>query len=269
MKIYCINLKRSTDRKTFQLEQARSLGLEIEFVDAVDFMSLAEDELIEAAQCWTRPIVGKDVGCFHSHRNAWRLVAEGTEPAIIMEDDVVFSDDLPSVIEALQAENFPDYRVYDLEFASRPHVLEKKAEWVRFGITATRIFVNKVGAGCYVITPKAAKRLLEEVGKYVMVDSWLWTRPWIEQVQIEPCPASQARDVRSHPSQSFGFELSTGIAQASTQPAIFHQKSWWRKKLIRLGLTFDQAGSYLKSVFRGERRMLKVQAESFRNTDIA
>lgn len=256
MKIYCINLARSADRRAFQLAQAQRLGLDIEFIDAVDFKGLSESTLHEAAQHWTRPIVGKDVGCFHSHQKAWQQVAKGKEPAMILEDDIVFSNVLPEVLQALSGQHFPQNRVYDLEYAPRKHVLAKKPIWKAGSVMATRMFINKVGAGCYVISPWVAQNLLNNVATYAMVDSWLWTRPWIEQVQIEPCASAQSRDLEV---SAKNIQLST----AGPQPKEYAPISWFRAKQIRLALTFDQLGSFILALMFGKQRMLKFMPEQF------
>jgi len=258
MKIYCINLNRSIDRKNFQIAQAKRLGLEIEFIQAVDFKTLDENTLIEAAQHWTRPIVGKDVGCFHSHQKAWEKVAENFEPALIIEDDIVFSNSLPEVLSVLSKQPFPLNRVYDLEYAPRKHVINRTPLWEKEEIVATRMWINKNGAGSYVLTPEVAKRLRRESEHYVMVDSWLWTRPWIDQVQIEPCPCSQLRDIEDTLDQPTCIAMSTGELKE------YQQFSWLRKKTTRLKLTVDQIPSFSKALISGESRMLNINLNTFK-----
>lgn len=256
MKIYCINLERSTDRRVFQEDQARRLGLSLEFVSAVDYRSLPESELIDAAQYWTRPIVGKDVGCFRSHRLAWERIAAANEAAIVMEDDVVLSTSFPSLLAALAERPFPRNRIYDLEYAPRKHVLQKSPIWSYGHFNARKLFINKNGAGCYALRPEVAQRLLAKAQPYVMVDSWMWTRPWIDQVQIEPCPAAQILDLEETPSR-------IDHATSGLEAIEYAQNSWFRKKWIRLLLTANQLPALLQSLWSGDRRMLSIRQDDF------
>ena len=60
-------------------------------------------------------------------------------------------------------------------------------------ITATKIFQNKNGAGCYCLSSSAAKRLLLDAKREVfkLTDAFIWNRTWAEFLQIEPAPAIQ------------------------------------------------------------------------------
>jgi len=255
VKIFCINLPRSRDRRDFQRKQAANHGLEINFLEAIDYKNLSESDLQRAAQCWTRPIVGKDVGCFRSHKAAWQKISSSSGLCMVIEDDIVFSHSIASAVGLIEAQHSDPFAVYDLEYAPRKHLLGKEQVWRVNGITARELYVNKCGAGCYVLSPLAAKRLLAEVDEYAMVDSWLWTRPWINKIQIEPCPAAQIRDLTNNPQ----FEAAT----SGPAPVEYSQYNWFDKKRIRLRLTMDQAKSAIKGLMAGEKRDLIVDRSDF------
>lgn len=255
MQIFCINLPRSQDRRDFQRQQAALHGLDICFLEAIDYKHLSESELKRAAQFWTRPIEGKDIGCFHSHRSAWERVSSSSGLCMVVEDDVVFSNLIKQAIDLVEIQHSDPFAVYDLEYAPRQHLLGKEPLWSFDGLTARELFINKCGAGCYVLSPLAAKRLLAEVSEYAMVDSWPWTRPWITKIQIEPCPAAQVRDLFDRPE----FEAYT----SGSDPKWYSPSSWIRKKQIRLRLTMDQAKSAIKGLMAGEKRDLIVDRSDF------
>lgn len=255
MEILCINLKRSADRRQFQERQAEVLGLNLRFLDATDYRDLSVSELANAARHWTRPIVGKDVGCFQSHRRAWEVVARMHAPCVILEDDIVFTKNIVAILREIETKEFPDNRVYDLEFEPRKHLIAKRAMWQKNGFYASQLFINKTGAGCYVLTPYVARRLLSEVGVYAMVDSWLWTRPWLQMMQIEPCPAAQSRDLE----QKYAFETATTQAKE----AYLSTGSLLSRKLLRASLTADQLFNFCRGVIVGENRRLNFNREDF------
>jgi GR25 family glycosyltransferase involved in LPS biosynthesis len=256
MKIYCINLKRAKERRDFQIGQAKRLNLDITFVDAVDYHDISKEELSQAADCWTRPIAGKDVGCFLSHKSCWEIISENTEPSMIIEDDIVFSTDIKKSLDAIAAVPFPKNRVYDLEYSPSRHTLEVNPDWDIKAHTATRIYINKAGAGCYILTPYVAAQLLGSIGSFAMVDSWLWTRPWIEQIQIEPCPAMQSLYFETHGD--------TSIPKSNEMHEIYDQTRYLKKKYLRLKLTIDQLkGGVLRGLIWGKKRNLKISLKSF------
>ena len=257
MRILCINLKRSKDRYQFQEQQARKYGLVLEFIEAIDYKDLSVEQLETAAKHWTRPIVGKDVGCFMSHRRAWSVVEASSEPCVIVEDDIVFSDQICHALKAIESHSFSADQIYDLEFAPRKHLISRFAVWEDPPVLARRMFINKTGAGCYVLTPQVATRLLKEVKPYVMVDSWLWTRPWLQVIQVEPCPAAQSRDL----SAFYDFESATSQGDIlSYAPGTF-----FRRKKIRLSLTLDQLKKFVIGLMFGVNRALKLDLEQYQH----
>ena len=72
MKIFVISMKSYKERREFQIRQATKLNLEISFIDAVNGSEICKEKLQAAANKWTRPIFSKDIGCYLSHRKAWR-----------------------------------------------------------------------------------------------------------------------------------------------------------------------------------------------------
>jgi GR25 family glycosyltransferase involved in LPS biosynthesis len=260
MKIYCINLPRSVERRRFQENQAKRLNLDLTFIDAIDYRDIPESQLLQAANYWTRPINGKDVGCFHSHKVCWGIIAKENEPAMIIEDDIIFSKDINNVLRTIATEPFPKNRVYDLEYAPSRHTLAVNPHWQTDDLIATKIYINKVGAGCYILTPQVAAELLKSRAAFVMVDSWLWTRPWLEQLQIEPCPAVQSIYMAAP-----GNEV---IQKSGDSQENYKQASYLIKKYLRLKIIIDQVkGGVLRGLIWGKKRHLRILHGSFTNLE--
>ena len=195
MKVYALCLKGYQNRQTFQELQARRYGLDLEVISAVDGSLLSVEQLQDAANYWSRPITAKDLGCFLSHKKVWKLVQKCQEPAIIIEDDVVFSPIISDAINEISLKDNSNEVIYDLEYVPRNHFLAKKPKWFSKNgqITATKIFQNKNGAGCYCLSSSAAERLLLDAKREVfnLTDAFIWNRTWAEFLQIEPAPAIQ------------------------------------------------------------------------------
>ncbi|GAA2848509.1 GR25 family glycosyltransferase involved in LPS biosynthesis [Aminobacter aminovorans] len=70
-------------------DQAKSLGVKLDRLAAVDGASLAKSEVLSAGA----------LGCFQSHRAAWAMVAEVEDQyAAVFEDDTHLSSDLPKFL---------------------------------------------------------------------------------------------------------------------------------------------------------------------------
>ena len=193
MKIYIISLDNYQDRQKFQLKQALKFDLDIEIISAIDAKVLTESDLQEAANLWSRPINAKDVACFLSHKKIWQLISDKCERALIIEDDIVFNDQIKEVINNISLKNSERGEIYDLEYVPRRHLLAKSPEWVskNSNISATKIYQNKNGLGCYCLDHISANKLLDEKINYAMADAYVWTRKWAKYLQIEPAPAIQ------------------------------------------------------------------------------
>lgn len=101
MKIFVINLKRSVKRRKNIERQLTQLGLKYELTEAIDgiewgkerFRGLIEDGLIDR-------LPSGHLACGLSHHFLYkRIVDENLPQALILEDDIVLSDELPKIIK--------------------------------------------------------------------------------------------------------------------------------------------------------------------------
>lgn len=130
MNIYLINLDRAQDRLAWFMKRYQSLGVPIVRIAAVDGKKLTEAE----CQWWSRradriaAISHAEIGCFLSHRKAWRAITRSDDDwGFIAEDDVVFhenaaqfirnSDWLPQSGDIVKAETTGSARI---ELSAKP-----------------------------------------------------------------------------------------------------------------------------------------------------
>jgi GR25 family glycosyltransferase involved in LPS biosynthesis len=256
VRVLVINAPFYHERRAFQMRQARRLGLTFEFVDGFDASKLSDEDAQAAADHWTRPIVKKDVACFHSHRAALKRVAEGHEWVLVLEDDVVLSDRLIGVLDAIKARPLNEYSAFDLEFVPKRHLLARRAEWqnAEGSVVASRIYQNKIGLAAYVVSPKAAARMLAERTDYAMIDAFFWTRTWLKSYQIEPAPAVQ-----------LVFIPSDDAKMASALPLHFFMSRKPMKRFRqRLANRLNDAHRFLLGLLYGQSRMLRCDEAEFR-----
>src|SRR4051794_12383587 len=99
--VLLINLRQSSDRLRFQEQQFARLGIPFERLDAVEANSIAEGVYADVVCAWQRPISRGELGCFLSHRVAWQRVVDSGRSALVVEDDVLLSDNLVTVLSQL------------------------------------------------------------------------------------------------------------------------------------------------------------------------
>ncbi len=119
MKIYVINLARATERRKKMQAQADKLGIQLDFIEAVDgkTMSDADRALVDHAKrrkISLYPLTDNEIGCWFSHRRCMQhLIDRGDAMATILEDDAALAPGFPRVLEAIEAKGLP-FDVVDL-----------------------------------------------------------------------------------------------------------------------------------------------------------
>lgn len=109
MKIYCVNLKRSHERRKAMEAQFAKYGLEHEFIEAVDGSQLTDEYVRKVYSLWrTRFRRGKglsrgEIGCALSHIGIWKRVIADGEPVIVFEDDITFCDEIKDGLSKIVA----------------------------------------------------------------------------------------------------------------------------------------------------------------------
>jgi glycosyl transferase, family 25 len=165
MKIYCINLDRFQAR--FQRLEAllEGSGLSLIRVSALDGQRLRE-RLVPAKP---RPgaLDGKgtlltrfEIGAVLSHRKAWRAFLRSNDShALFIEDDVYFGNHFARYLQSSVFETTP-YDIINLETTNAPVVLKRGTPLPFDERRIYEIATYHHGAGGYILTRDAARRLL-------------------------------------------------------------------------------------------------------------
>lgn len=102
--IFVINLQRAPHRWRAVSQRLNALGLQYQRIDAVDGRQLSQQQLQQlidherARKDYHSPLSASEVGCYLSHLKAWQAIIEhDLDFAIVLEDDVVFSDNFAIV----------------------------------------------------------------------------------------------------------------------------------------------------------------------------
>jgi glycosyl transferase, family 25 len=171
MHAYVINLDRSPDRRVHITAEVNRTGIEYEMITAVDgrLLDLGDPALVDPSLASRCPFPAGAAGCALSHVAAYqKLVDDNLDRALILEDDVLLPPDLGSLVDDLAVHltgsevallNFGSYPPGPLRMGSEDAVELGSGRLLALPIDARQL----VNAGAYVITQKAAARMLEHV----------------------------------------------------------------------------------------------------------
>ena len=117
--IFAINLDRETGRWSGLRASAEVAGLTLQRIAAIDGRALAKEEWTEIDLPTARKLSGREIlpgeyACYRSHIQALEtFLADGGAHGLIVEDDVLFSENTIPRIEAIIAA-VPDFDVIKL-----------------------------------------------------------------------------------------------------------------------------------------------------------
>ena len=257
MKIRIISRVGAEGRRSFQVEQMQRLGLQYEFVDAVEAVELSDDHCLQAAQTWPGPTLPQDIACFHSHRKSWEQVVADGALCLILEDDAVLADTISAALAAIEERHHDWRHVFDLEFTPEPHIIANTPTWSdeQGFLSASRIYRNRVGLAGYVIGPEAASLLLAETKRYRLIDSYLWQRHWLHGQMIEPAQVVQMRFFPDAPQEPAFVR--------SDEPRAFKPKTGFRNFRLQMAIELARGRSLLMAAGRSTRRQPRVDWARF------
>lgn len=208
VKIFVINLRRSTDRKSFILRQLRKLNISYEFVAAYESSEISDDELKQAnaKKTCAYDLTKDDIACAKSHVRALKSVINDASctHGLIIEDDVYLSRKLPKIL--LQLSNKDIDGVVLLCSLVFKHVEFRHISDLNFGYGLVKSNHTKVyGGQAYFLSKKCAKMLAENLLPITTeADDWhaFLAKNYFSQLYlVYPFPALHAEllSVRSRP----------------------------------------------------------------------
>lgn len=161
MNIYVINLDRSPERLRHMETTLGEHGLGFTRVVGVDGAELDAETYEAISHFGTRRLSRGEIGCFLSHRACWSRIADGAAAhGVVFEDDVVLGRDAGLV---LGGDGWvPDSaEIIKLETYLRPAFVGKRPIARIGGRSVARLQSAHLGTGGYLLSRKAAQRLVE------------------------------------------------------------------------------------------------------------
>ncbi|WP_421913908.1 glycosyltransferase family 25 protein [Mesorhizobium sp.] len=172
--IFAINLDRETDRWDTLHASAQANGLIVQRIAAIDGRALDKSswtkiDLAAARQLNGRDILPGEYACYQSHIHALEtFLAEGSAHGLIIEDDVVFSEDTTRRIEAIIAA-VPNFDVIKLT-NHRTSLFMRAVETIEGDEIGRALHGPQGSAAAYLVTREGAQGLISALA--VMKMPW-------------------------------------------------------------------------------------------------
>ena len=209
---FVINLEHDAPRRDHMQKQLDKIGLIAEFVPAVDGHTLSNfDRSVydraKALRIYGVEMMDTEIGCYLSHYRLYeRMVREDIDFALIMEDDIEISQNLPRIINDLISDVTTEWLVVRLE-SMRGRVLQppsqkfmgKNVKKLRDG-DLYKLGTHVLGFGGYLIRKEGALRMLDYGRHIFMPVDQTMDRYWengIVPYIVRPLPIHQRQDFES------------------------------------------------------------------------
>ena len=165
MKCYVINLDRSEERLTHIRSVFTKEGLDFIRVKAVDGRSLSDEQFEELTRVrnWPKKLARAEVGCFLSHLECWRLIAEGDDLyGAVFEDDIKLSPHAHLFLK--NYDWVPEgCDIVKLDTARIVCVLKKFDTELACHYKLGRLVSKHYCSGGYIMSKACARRLYDEI----------------------------------------------------------------------------------------------------------
>jgi len=177
MKVFVINLARSTERRASMEQQLSRLNLDYEIVEAVDGSQLSYTDIMRETRPLNYALSCGEVGCALSHINVYRRIASEAIPmALILEDDALLNCESVVVMSEIEKRNIQPPTVTLLteisQYIDSPTSSLSERRNIYDVLEASR-------SHGYIINQSAAKKLIEFLYPVWMVaDRWQTLREY-------------------------------------------------------------------------------------------
>ena len=265
MKIYLISLKSALERRAFQQQQLSNLGLEFELVDALTPSTSIEQTVSIKADRWERPLMPTELACFLSHYSVWQKILDRNEAALILEDDVVLSKNLPKFLTGVAVLKGIDHITLEVRLRKKM-IATGHSRLDQLGVA--ELLQDRTGAAAYILYPNGAEKLITTTAKKgaALADAFIANNHHIRSLQAIPALALQA-DVAS--AYGIATELKTiSYIQLNDKKLnyVSNNLQRFRFKSRRIKGQTRLASRYIFNFMRGKRIHIEPDATGFNRT---
>lgn len=245
MRAYVINLARSHDRRAHITAELQKTGLDYEIITAVDgrALDLHDAATVHPSLLTQFPFPASTAGCALSHLQVYeRIIADGLDEALVLEDDVTLPADLGSLADAVAGKlTGAEVALLSVDSPAPCRMSpEGSTQLPAARLLALPIDVRQPqSAGAYIITREACERMVKFVLPVrVNADDWwfFYRNSALDRVQCV-VPISVLKDPRF--TSTMGFRsLGNGVRARLFAPLVrrniplLHQVLCYRRQRI-------------------------------------
>ena len=190
--IYVISLTDSTERRRAISQQAKSLNLTIQIVDAVDgrkgFSAEQETQIdrAKAREHLRKDLTNGEIACSLSHAHLYQKISQDPESmgAVILEDDVLLSPTFGRIMHSYVLQNSGEMLI--LLYHSRARVLRFSSRPFIEDITIRTPIRPPCGTAAYFVSPEGAQILMRRSLPIASVADWGFDITEIGAKALEP-----------------------------------------------------------------------------------
>jgi glycosyl transferase family 25 len=181
MRVYVINLARSLDRRAHIIAELKKTGLDYQIITAVDGrnLDLSDPTIVDPSLATKTVSMAGAAGCALSHLSAYKkIIADGLDAALVLEDDVILPADLGSLADAV-ADQLVGAEVVLLNY-STPYPPCRLSREGSIHLPSSRLLALSIDAdqwivssSAYIITREACERMIKSMPPIrVPIDDW-------------------------------------------------------------------------------------------------
>ncbi len=196
IQVLVISLRRSVDRRAKVEQELKNISLPWSFLDAIDGSTLAgppiEYQPLKVKLLQGYPLTPNEIGCYLSHKEAWKRCVSQNIPTLVFEDDFVLSPEFEGIINSLlnnesawslvRLQGLYEVPYRELTPVGDAHLVKNLGD--------------AVGATAYLFKPQVAQVLIDESRAiYEPVDHFLehQSKHGLEFLAVRPYPVDISR----------------------------------------------------------------------------
>jgi glycosyl transferase family 25 len=247
VKALVINLDRDTARMAFQARQLGALGIGFARLPAITPDALDPPPDNPYWGRWQRPLRPAEMALTASHGVAWRAIAAGADPVLVLEDDALLAPGLAGLLD--QVATLPQIDYLNLETRARKKLV---ARVPHLAAPIRRLWQDRCGSAAYALWPDGARALLRRLARApgpsdavlsAAYDLRAWQADPALAIQIDQCgrygltppiPVASAilateRPATRSPAQRarrIGAQLRMGLRQLARAPGAKRVEIW-------------------------------------------
>lgn len=200
--VFVINMPKSTQRRQSAEIRLKAAGLDFRFIDGVDGSKLDFNhphyDRKKRLRYFGRDLLLAEIGCLLSHRKVYEeMIEKNIEKALILEDDVILKEkNFAQLLESVVGSKTP-WDVIRFIVPKRSHKIVAK---IAPEYSLARVYGTQGGAFGYIMTAKAARKMIEHTEKSWLPIDTILGRTWETGLDVKyllPCPVTTDEEIPS------------------------------------------------------------------------